>query len=361
MSTALFASATSASALCHHLVANGKLSPLSDFTSSYDHNTSDIYEEVRNNHKEVRDGGDILVAKSLATALSSLAVLTRTLGIPLIVIVIPLVQSSLMNLVHFLIEAHIDSALNDLTLPQLRTLAKNDKLKQLYREILTTEDPAVHFSIADNSSRPFSGESYRSNLLYVYEFFRRGNTPYLVGSVPNTDSADGSFADVVKAWLEQIKAPSEKATFSDVFNKVLTAQTSTQIDGDVKDWPKFTQDLMQIVLPVALVYLPDLDMASGLPLIVENALASMAPQAMSNEAIKSKLLTSIPQNTLGFAQELSTNWAKQIRVLERASLLSIDKDTAGEIYMADRSGGDMLVTLMHQIQDHQYGVGLAAA
>jgi hypothetical protein len=117
---------------------------------------------------------------------------------------------------------------------------------------------------------------------------------------------------VVKAWLEQIKAPSEEATFSDVFNKALKAQTSGQAEGDVKDWSKFTQDLMQILLPVELVCLPDLDMSSGLPLIVENVLASVAPQAMSNEAIKTKLLLSIPQNTLGFAHELWTDWEKQI-------------------------------------------------
>jgi len=106
---------------------------------------------------------------------------------------------------------------------------------------------------------------------------------------------------VVKAWLEQIKAPNEEATFSDVFNKALAAQTSAHTEGDVKDWSKFTPDLMQILLPVDLVYLPRLDMTSGLPLIVENVLASVALQAMSNEAIKTKVLTSVPQNTLGFA------------------------------------------------------------
>lgn len=167
---------------------------------------------------------------------------------------------------------------------------------------------------------------------------------------------------MVKAWLEQIKAPSEKATFSDVFNKVLSAQTSTQAEDDVKDWSKFTQDLMQILLPVDLVYLPNLDMASGFPLIVENVLASVAPQTMSNEAIKTKLLTSIPPNTLGFAQELWTDWEKQIQVLAQAALLSIDKDTVGESHIGDVSrGGDPPTTEQHKVQDHQYGVALAAA
>lgn len=167
---------------------------------------------------------------------------------------------------------------------------------------------------------------------------------------------------MVKAWLEQIKAPSEKVTFSDVFNKVLAAQTSTQVEGDVKDWPKFTQDLMQILLPVDLVYLPNLDMTSGLPLIVENVLASVAPQAMSNEAIKTKLLASIPQNTLGFAQELWTDWDKQIQVLAQAALRSIDKDTVGEVHRGDVfRGGDPPTTDQHNVQDHQYGVALAAA
>ncbi|KAG9185524.1 hypothetical protein G6011_06855 [Alternaria panax] len=233
-STALFTSAASARALCHHLVTNGKLSSLRDLTDSYDLTTSDIYEDIRNNHKEVRSGGDLLAALSLAMALSSqpgdeygfVKSANREKAIPL-------VQSSLMNLVPFLIEAHIDGALNDVALLQFRILAKNEKFKRLYYEVLTTE--AVQFSIAENSSKSFSGGNYRSNLLFVNKFFRRGNTPYLVSSVPNTDSAVGLFADVVKAWLEQIEAPSEKATFSDVFNKVLAAQTSTIIDGDVKD------------------------------------------------------------------------------------------------------------------------------
>lgn len=167
---------------------------------------------------------------------------------------------------------------------------------------------------------------------------------------------------MVKAWLEQIQAPSEKATFSDVFNRALAAQTGTRVEGDVKDWSKFTQDLMQILLPVDLVYLPNLDMASGLPLIVENVLASVAPQAMGNEAIKTKLLTSIPQNTLGFAQELWTDWEKQIQVLAQAALRSIDKDTVGEAHMGDVfRGGDPPTTEQHKVQDHQYGVALAAA
>ncbi|KAK1566174.1 uncharacterized protein LY79DRAFT_584964 [Colletotrichum navitas] len=261
-----------------------KLSALVDLTDSYDPNAWDVYEDIRNNHKEVRNGGDSLAALSLAMALSSQpgdeygfvksANRDKTTA---------LVRSLLMNLVPFLIEAHIDSALNDVALPQLRTLAKNAIFKQLYREILTTEDSAVQFSIAEDSSELFSCGNYRSNLLFVYEFFRRGNTPCLVGYVPNTDSAGDSFAGVVKAWLEQMKAPSEKTTFSNVFNKVLAAQTSTRVEGDVKDWSKFTQDLMQILLPVDLVYLPNLDMASGLPLIVENVLASVAPQAMKHD------------------------------------------------------------------------------
>lgn len=70
-STAPFTSATSARALCHHLVTNGKLSALKDLVASYDPKTSDVYEDIRNNHKEVRDGGDSLAASSLAMALSS--------------------------------------------------------------------------------------------------------------------------------------------------------------------------------------------------------------------------------------------------------------------------------------------------
>lgn len=70
-STAPITSATSARSLCHHLVTNGKLSALKDFTDSYDSKTSDVYEDIRNNHKEVRNDGDSLAASSLAMALSS--------------------------------------------------------------------------------------------------------------------------------------------------------------------------------------------------------------------------------------------------------------------------------------------------
>ncbi|KAH7413881.1 hypothetical protein DE146DRAFT_731458 [Phaeosphaeria sp. MPI-PUGE-AT-0046c] len=359
--TTAFKGADSARSLCHHLVANGKLSALRDFTSSYDKNKSDIYEDVRNNHKEVKDGGDALAASSLAMALSSqpedeygfVKSANRSKAEPL-------VQPSLMNLVPFLIEAHIDSALNDVALPQLRTLAKNPKFKQLYREIITTE--AVQFSIEEDSSKPFGGGNYRSNILFVYEFFRTGNTPYLVGSVPNADGAGGTFAGVVKAWLDQINAPSEEVTFSVVFNKVLAAQTSTQAESEVKDWPKFTQHLMQILLPVDLVYLPGLDMTSGLPMIVENVLSSVVPQAMSNEAIKTKILTSIPQNTLGFAQELWTDWKKEIDVLAQAALSSIGQDTIGEEHIGDVwRGGDPPTTDRHKVRDHEYGVALATA
>lgn len=125
-STAPFTSATSARALCHHLVTNGKLSALRDLADSYDPKTSDVYEDIRNNHKEVRNGGDSLAASSLAMALSSqpgdeygfvksanrvgALIPRRTSGILLIVQdkATPLVRSSLMNLVPFLIEAHID-------------------------------------------------------------------------------------------------------------------------------------------------------------------------------------------------------------------------------------------------------------
>lgn len=167
---------------------------------------------------------------------------------------------------------------------------------------------------------------------------------------------------MVKAWLEQIKSPSEKTTFSDVFNKVLAGQTGAQTEGDVKDWSKFTQDLVQILLPVDLVYLPNLDMTSGLPMIVENVLASVAPQAMSNEVIKTKLLTSIPQNTLGFAQELWTDWEKEIQVLAQAAQRSISQDTIGEPHIGDVwRGGDPPTTAQHKVQDHEYGMALAAA
>jgi hypothetical protein len=70
-STTPFTSATSARALCHHLVTNGKLSALRDLAASYDPKKSDVYEDIRNNHKEVRNGGDSLAASSLAMALSS--------------------------------------------------------------------------------------------------------------------------------------------------------------------------------------------------------------------------------------------------------------------------------------------------
>jgi hypothetical protein len=102
-------------------------------------------------------------------------------------------------------------------------------------------------------------------------------------------------------------------------------------------------------------------MSSGFPLIVENVLASVAPQAMSNEAIKTKLLLSIPQNTLGFAHELWTDWEKQIQVLAQAALRSIDNDTVGEVHTGDVSRGGDLGSAQHKVQDHQYGVAVAAA
>jgi hypothetical protein len=49
-STTPFTSATSARALCHHLVTNGKLSALRDLAASYDPKKSDVYEDIRNNH-----------------------------------------------------------------------------------------------------------------------------------------------------------------------------------------------------------------------------------------------------------------------------------------------------------------------
>jgi len=70
-STAPIISATSARALCHHLVTNGKLSTLGDLVEGYDPKKSDVYEDIRNNHKKVRADGDIFAASSLAMALSS--------------------------------------------------------------------------------------------------------------------------------------------------------------------------------------------------------------------------------------------------------------------------------------------------
>jgi hypothetical protein len=46
----------------------------------------------------------------------------------------------------------------------------------VFRKCSNEKDPAVQFSIAEDPSKSFSGENYRSNLLCVYEFFRRGNT-----------------------------------------------------------------------------------------------------------------------------------------------------------------------------------------
>ncbi|KAF4339123.1 ubiA prenyltransferase family domain protein [Fusarium beomiforme] len=117
-----------------------RLNGLRDLTDSYDAARPDVYEDIRKNHKEARESGNLLGASSLGIALSSLPVekygFVRSTNRDK---AIPLVKPSLSNLVP-LIEARIDNALNNAAIAQLRTLAKNEEFKRLYREILRTED-----------------------------------------------------------------------------------------------------------------------------------------------------------------------------------------------------------------------------
>ncbi|KAL7946860.1 hypothetical protein V8C42DRAFT_364147 [Trichoderma barbatum] len=356
-----FAAANTARGICTFLLSEVNLQHIKDFTDDRGVNNNSLYRDMRNNHQQFRDNVERLGAASLAMGMSSLpgdeygfsASANRGKAIPT-------ANSSLTNIVPFLIEAHIDNELNKAALAQLRHLANNDRFKQIYIEMLSSE--AVQFTIEEDSSLPFGGSNYRSNLLYVYEYFRTGSTPYLHGSVPNTGEAHQSFADIVKTWLKQIQAPTESATFSEVFNRVLAAQTHTQApESAVKDWSKFTQHLMEIVLPTDIIYLPNMDMASGMPYLAETVLSSVAPELMQNQAIKSKILTSIPQQTLSFAQEIWIDWEKETTILGQAAYRSIQTDTIGEAFRGSVWQGADLPEASHMVRDHQFGVAISAA
>lgn len=89
-------------------------------------------------------------------------------------------------------------------------------------------EKAAQFSMEGDSSLPIGGSRYRSNLLYAFENFRTSSTPYLQGSDPNTSGGHQSFADIAKAWLKQVVAPTESATFIEVFKKDFAAKTHIQ-------------------------------------------------------------------------------------------------------------------------------------
>ena len=218
----------------------------------------------------------------------------------------------------------------------------------------------MQLSLAESTS-PLAASNYRANLLYVFEYFRVGKTPYVHGHAP-TANGDGSFADVVKAWLKNTIAPTEKVSFEEVFNRILAAQSGTQAPptSAAVNWAQFSKDLMQVLLPTDIVYLPGLQLSSGLPYIVDNVLASVAPQIHGNETLKKSLLTAIPHETVSFAYELWNDWEKQCDILKEGAQKSIALETVTP-NKRRHSGDNPGFTHLYDVKDHQWGAALSKA
>lgn len=118
---------------------------------------------------------------------------------------------------------------------------------------------------------------------------------------------------------------------------------------------------MEIVLPTDIVYLPNMDMTGGLPYLAETVLNSVAPELMQHQAIKSKILTSISQQTLSFAQEIWVDWEKETFAFGQAAQRSIEKDTIGEPFRGLVWQGADFPEASRMVRDHQFGVALSAA
>ena len=220
-----------------------------------------------------------------------------------------LVETTLLQLIPHLIEAHIDALLDSSALSHLaQLLADQNFVDAFIRELKTTEVQST-LIVANNS--PY-GQSFLGTLIYVLEYFNQKGTPYVRGHLAAQGSSDDSFSAVVEAWLASGKVASEggQRTFAQVFDDMLDAEEKDP-NTVLKDAHGFAQELLRTIMPLEILYLPQLDIGSDVPYIASSLLDRVTKLNVSPKFSKF-VLSAIPKEMMSFAAELNTEWALHI-------------------------------------------------
>ncbi|KAM5342650.1 hypothetical protein ACJ41O_013616 [Fusarium nematophilum] len=230
-------------------------------------------------------------------------------------------KDSLIKLVPHLIEAHIDAMLSKNAIASLREMVDGDSgIIEAYKRLLGNTN--VQATVAAAKTSPY-GKTFRGALIFVYEYFRQKGTPYIRGQVPASGAADGSFTDVVKAWLQNNQAPTEGGlSFAEVFNRI--SDHMNDPNSVLKDVPGFSEDLLRTILPVELLCFPGLDIEADLPYIAKSLL-----EELTNIGADTKLgelvLSAIPKEIMSFGAEFWVEWDKHVEKTTQFVQLSLNK------------------------------------
>jgi hypothetical protein len=222
------------------------------------------------------------------------------------------VETSLIRLIPHLVEAHVDSLLDTKGIEHLSQLANNKEFVDAYTRQLKSKDVTTALTTAKNTSMAY-GRSFRGTLIYVYEYFQQKVTPYIHGKLAAAGSADGTFSDIVHAWLQSNTSPSQQQTFSQVFNQILDNEENDP-HTVLKDPQQFAHEVLSTIMPLEILYVPALDLGQTVPYIAHSVLERVTKLGVDSRFAKF-VLSAIPQEMVSFAQELQVEWSLHISKL----------------------------------------------
>jgi hypothetical protein len=87
------------------------------------------------------------------------------------------------------------------------------------------------------------------NLIFVNEYFHTGTTPSLSSTPKSLEQGGKSFLNVLKKWMESVKAPTENKTFMEVITAFLKKDGSKILNPG-----QFGADLLEIIQSTGAVY-----------------------------------------------------------------------------------------------------------
>ena len=234
-----------------------------------------------------------------------------------------LAQNSLTALIPHLLEAFIDSRLDEKALSHLKQLSNNKKgfTEAYVRQVKKTN---VQAALGSSKLTPY-GQTFRGSLIYVYEYLVHKETPFIRGKLAASDSENGSFGDIVQSWLETNKPPTQDSdfTFSEAFDKIIDSSAGNP-QSVLKDTTGFYQEFLHTILPLEILYIPEFDMESDLPYIAQNVLEKVTKLGLNPE-LTSYVLSAIPKEMVSFATEFWVEWDLHVNYLAKMIQQSLAK------------------------------------